>query len=114
MPNRSEAAWGRPAGAHHDPHADGRQSHNVVRQLHERKIKLRAKPLGVVRIEAPLLYVRNDADNFSLYISLANFQDQTLADGIFVAEILARRDVVDHDHRRRMFVVLGGEETAAA
>lgn len=80
----------RPTGAHHNPHADWCPGHSAVRQLHERKIKLCAKALGVGRIEAPLLHVADDTYNFSLHVSLANFQEKTLADGIFVWEALAR------------------------
>src|SRR5271169_1912243 len=54
----------------------------------------------------------NDTDDLGFLIPLASFEEKTLANRIFVREVLARKDVVHDHHGWGMLVVLCSKETA--
>ncbi len=57
-----------------------------------------------VSVKAPLFYVVDDANDLGLHAEKREIN--VLPDWIFVREIRARENVVDHDHYRRIFVIL--------
>src|SRR5271156_38322 len=65
-------------------------------------------PIGV---QAPMLHVADDSDNLRLSIHDADVD--ALADRILIGEIFARETFINHDHRRRMFVIVLCEKTPA-
>src|ERR1700723_201960 len=75
VPYRIEQPGLRPLRTHHRAHAHRRERHGGVRQLHERKVKLRTKTFGIVGIESPLLHVSRHAHNLRREFGLADFQE---------------------------------------
>ena len=56
----------------------------------------------------------DDANNFRLNISLADFEEQALAYGIFIREIFPGEDFINHHYRRRVLIIARSKEAAAA
>lgn len=67
-------------------------------------VDLRTERLRVIEIEPPLLDVADDADDLEFATSVV--ENDALADGVGMREILAREDLVDRRDRRRVLRVL--------
>ena len=83
-----------------------------VRQRPEREVELSPQRLPVVRIEAPLLHVPDHADDLPRVPVVVELDSP--ADRVFVREIFAGEDLVNHRDGLSPLVVLLGEEAAAA
>jgi hypothetical protein len=80
----------------------------VVGQLHVRKIELRAQRFRVVRIETPLFYVADNADDFRA----ASFalQNDALPDRVLAGKILPRENVIHYNDVGSVLIVPGREK----
>ena len=58
-----------------------------------------------------MLHVAHHADDFRFDIDDSDVDP--LADGILIREVLARETFINHDHWRRMFVIVLSEEAPA-
>ena len=72
--------------------------------------KLRPQRLRVVRIETPLLHMRNNADNLDDTPGIAHAD--ALADRILAGKILAPKHVIDDANVWRLFIVMCGRSVS--
>src|SRR6266545_1384114 len=84
----------------------------AARELSERFVELSLERFPAIRrIETPLLHVSDYSDNLQ-WVPVTP-QVDALADGVYVREILAGENLVNHDHRLRSHIILFGEEAAS-
>src|SRR5579862_9076789 len=82
------------------------QRKEFVAYLHERRIHFWAKrPCALVEI--PVLHVAHHADDFRTHVHHVDVD--VFPDRIGTPEILVGELLVDHHHRRRLFIVLSGD-----
>ena len=72
---------------------------------------MRAKGFLVIGVQTPLLHMSYHADNFHHLIGAIDVQAP--ADGICIAEKLARQSIVNHRHLLRPLVIAACEKSAA-
>jgi hypothetical protein len=85
--------------------------HGFVWELHERGVELGAQRFFVIGIEAPLVHMADDADNFWGF--LGTIYVQALSDGILAIEEFLREDFINDGDAGCVFVILRGKESAA-
>ena len=96
--------------AQHHGNGVSDKRHDLLRKLHEGIVELRFDRRFCITAKSPLFYVSHHADNFGLHIELREID--VFADGIFIGEIGARKNVVNVDDHGSVLIVLRRDEPA--